>query len=327
MASHRSRILITGGAGFVGRPLVRRLAPDHDVLVLDALHHGADRFSTAERDRFRLVEADIGDGGAVAHAIAAFAPEIIIHLAAMHFIPDCERDPAAAIATNLIGTVHLLTAAPPGCRFVLASSGAVYQPDDQPHREDSSPLGPADIYGLTKLQAEHYLAHFAQSRGLDAIAVRLFNVVGPGETNRHIVPEIVAQMRRRQRRIALGNLWPRRDYLHVEDAAAGFEAVALRGSRETHRFRAVNLGSARAYSVSEILLRLAEISGMVCEIETDAARIRPVDRPFLAADIARIADEFGWSPLRTLDDALRDLWSNPDFTPRLAASLGAGGCG
>jgi UDP-glucose 4-epimerase len=324
MASHRSRILVTGGAGFVGRPLVRRLAADHDVLVLDALHHGADRFTASDRACFELVEGDICAPATVARAVSGFAPEIILHLAAVHFIPDCERDPAKAVTTNLVGTVNLLAAAPAGCRFVLASSGAVYRPDERPHHEETSALEPADIYGLTKLQAEHYLAHFAQARGFAGIAVRLFNVVGPGETNPHLLPEIIGQLRAGRRRIRLGNVWPKRDYIHVEDAAAGFAALALGGAVPAGSFLPVNLGSAHAHSVAEILARLGAICGLECEIVPDAARMRAVDRPFLAADIGRIGREFGWQPARSLDDALRDLWTGPDFSPRLAAAFDPG---
>jgi UDP-glucose 4-epimerase len=324
MASHRSRILVTGGAGFVGRPLVRRLAAGHDVLVLDALHHGADRFMAAEAMRFTLVAADIRDPATVAGAVARFAPEIIIHLAAVHFIPDCERDPPAAIATNLVGTVNLLQAAPPGCRFVLASSAAVYRPDERPHVEDASALEPADVYGLTKLQAEHYLGYFARRRGFAGVAARLFNVVGPGETNPHLIPEIVLQLRAGERRIRLGNLWPKRDYLHVEDAAAGFAALALDGELPAGHVLAVNLGSARAHSVVDIIARLGALSGVDCEIVEELSRVRAVDRPFLAADISRAAAAFGWRPARSLDDALRDLWARPDFSPRLMAGAPAG---
>lgn len=326
MAGHRSRILVTGGAGFVGRPLVRRLAPEHDVLVLDALHHGGGRFTAPELAGLSLITGDVRDPATIAGAVSGFAPEIIIHLAAVHFIPDCERDPPATIATNLVGTVNLLRAAPAGCRFVLASSGAVYRPDDRPHVEDASALEPADIYGLTKLQAEQYLAYFARRRELAGIAVRLFNVVGPGETNPHLLPEIVLQLRAGQRRIRLGNTWPKRDYLHVEDAAAGFAALALGGSVPSGSFLAVNLGSGRAHSVAEILERLGAISGIDCEIVADADRMRAVDRPFLAADIGRIGARFGWRPALGIDDALRDLWARPDFSPRLTAGepLGAG---
>ncbi|WP_018181852.1 NAD-dependent epimerase/dehydratase family protein [Kaistia granuli] len=317
MASRRSRILVTGGSGFVGRALVRLLAPEHDLLVLDTLHFGAQRFSVAEQAQMTLLRGDIRDAAVVAHAIDTFMPEIILHLAAIHFIPECDRDPLGALAVNLSGTVNLLRTAPTGCRFLLASSGAVYRPDARPHVEERSALGPTDLYGLTKLQAEQYLAHFAAARNLVGIAVRLFNVVGPGETNPHLVPEIVSQLKAGRRQVQLGNLWPRRDYIHVDDAAAGLAALAFGGAVAPGTWLPVNLGTSHCHSVAEILEKMRAIAGFDFEVTRDPERSRAVDRPFLAADISRIRKRFGWQPARTLDDGLRDLWQEPDFGPHL----------
>jgi len=320
MTGHRSRILITGGSGFVGRPLVRLLSLDHDVLVYDALRFGRDRFSNAELERIQLIEGDVRDPAATLRAVSVFAPDVILHLAAIHFIPHCERDPGHAVAVNIAGTVNLLAAAPAGCRFVLASSGAVYRPDDAPHHEDLSALQPSDVYGLTKLQAEQYLQHFSRSKGLSAIAARLFNVVGSGETNPHLLPELTLQLKAGQREIRLGNIWPKRDYIHVEDAAAGFAALALRGDVTPGEMLAVNLGTSKQHSVTEILGHMRRTAGFDFHVVRDPARVRAVDRPFLAADIRRIGERFDWRPTRTIEDAVHDLWHHPDISPSLFKS-------
>lgn len=317
MTGHRSRILITGGSGFVGRALVRLLSAQHEVLVFDALTFGRERFTPTELERIRLVEGDVRDTLAVAQTVARFAPEILIHLAAIHFIPHCERDPAAALAVNVAGTVNLLAAAPAGCRFVLASSGAVYRPDEAPHQEDASSLAPSDIYGLTKLQAEQFLRHFASAKGIAGVAARLFNVVGSGETNPHLLPDVAMQLKTGQREVRLGNLWPKRDYIHVEDAATGFAALALRGQVAPGEVIPVNLGTSRQHSVTEMLDHMRQAAGFDFHVILDPERARPVDRPFLAADIGRIRERFGWRPTRSIQDAVRDLWHNPDISPRL----------
>ena len=82
---------------------------------------------------------------------------------------------------------------PKSCRFVFASSGAVYEPEEEPHTEFGSPLAPSDVYGYSKYHGEQYVRYFASAKGFPAVIVRLFNVVGPGETNPHVLPEIVAQ--------------------------------------------------------------------------------------------------------------------------------------
>lgn len=316
MTGPRSRILITGGSGFVGRPLVRRLSRAHDVLVYDALRFGRERFTATELARIRLVQGDICDRAALGRVVGDFAPDVILHLAALHFIPDCERDPYAAVTVNVAGTANLLAVAPAGCRFVLASSGAVYQPDATPHREDVSNLEPCDVYGLSKLQAEQQLRHFARARGLAGVAARLFNVVGSGETHPHLLPEVAWQLKAGRREIRLGNIWPKRDYIHVEDAAAGFAALALRGDVAPGEVLAVNLGTSRQYSVAEILDHMRQAAGLDFRVVADPARIRAVDRPFLAADIGRIGTHFGWRPTRTIQEAVEDLWRDPDISPQ-----------
>ncbi|WP_428374278.1 NAD-dependent epimerase/dehydratase family protein [Lichenicoccus sp.] len=316
------RICITGGAGFVGRLLAREFYNRHDVLVLDRLDFGINRFRPEELSRFELSRTDLRDAAGVAAALDRFAPDVIVHLAAAHFIPLCERAPGSAVETNVVGTANLLMACPPNCRFVFASSGAVYAPSQALHDESRSEIGPREVYGFTKLQGEQYVRYFAKLRGIASVVVRLFNVVGPGETNPHLLPEIVAQMKSGHTQVALGNLWPKRDYIHVHDAAAGFAAVALNGTVQAGETVTVNLGTAKQYSVEEMIAKLRSVSGYPLAVRHDPGRARAVDRPFLGAVIKEIWSRFGWAPRLTVDDAIRDLWRDPDLSDDLAERLG-----
>lgn len=315
------RILVTGGAGYVGRSLLRRLYRQHDVAVVDRLDFGIGRLSAEDRANIELHAIDIADTDAVRDAVGGFAPDAIIHLAATHFIPQCEKDPAGTVSTNVRGTVNLLQSCPPACRFVFASSGAVYAPSEVPHLETAE-TDPRDVYGFTKWHGEHFTRYFSTLRGFPAAVVRLFNVVGPGETNPHLLPEIVAQMKAGYDSIRLGNIWPKRDYIHVEDAAAGFEAVATRGTVAPGETVTVNLGTSQQYSVGEIVDRLRAVSGWHFDVVQDSSRMRAVDRSHLGAAIGEIAHRFGWAPTRTIDDAVADLWANPDLSDGLRAQYG-----
>ncbi|NKE44139.1 NAD-dependent epimerase/dehydratase family protein [Roseomonas frigidaquae] len=308
-----SRILITGGNGYVGRYLTDLLRPHGQLCIADMLRYGNWRFPPNERDRLRLEEVDIRDAPRVAALMASFRPQVVVHLAALHYIPECEADPALAVSTNVQGTLNLLLSCPEGCRFVFASSGAVYKPDDRPHHETTSELGPNDIYGFSKLHGEHYVSAIAAKRRLKAVIVRLFNVIGPGETNPHLLPELIGQLKAGRNVIELGNLSPRRDYISVRDAAAGFCAVALHDEVETGATRTVNLGTSRTYSVAEVVEKLRRISGINFEIRQAPGRVRQVDRPMLAADNRSIEELYGWRVRQSIDDTLKELWQAPDF--------------
>lgn len=308
------RILVTGGNGYVGRTLCRMLLSEHELCVIDALRGSEGlRLAPDEVARLRLEPVDIRRRAEVERVIQDFAPEAIIHLAAIHFIPECESDPELAVSTNVLGTSNIASLCPPECRLVFASTGAVYQPQDEPHHETQSPIGPADVYGWTKLQGEQYVRYFSGQRRFPAVIIRLFNVMGPGETSPHVLPEIVAQLKAGRTTLRLGNLEPKRDYVHVDDVARGFFAAASRGVVARGETVVANLGTSRSYSVAELLDYLRACSGIDIQVETDPARMRKSDRPFLAADITTIGERFQWSPRWGIAEALADLWQHPDI--------------
>jgi UDP-glucose 4-epimerase len=305
------RIVVTGANGFVGAQVVRALASHHDVLAIDCLRVRPWRFRPSEDGLFKRDTTDLRDGTRVARVLHDFRPDATIHLAAMHFIPECEHVPTEATSINVLGTVNLLAACPPGCRFVFASTAAVYAPLETAH-DESSAVGPLDVYGLTKLHAEDFVRYYTRRMGLASVIVRLFNVIGAGDTNPHVVPEMMMQLRRGERTLRLGNVHPRRDYIHVADAAAGLITVALHRSVDgaTDQTAIVNLGTGSSYSVIELVEMLSGITGESITVSIDPSRVRPVDRPLLVADNTKMRSIFGWAPRWPIDEALRSIWQS-----------------
>lgn len=306
------RLLVTGGNGFVGREVVRLLHDHYDVSVVDCLRFGRLRFSDTETSKFRLYQGDICDRDFVRAVVHEVAPDVILHLAAIHYIPECEEFPERALSVNVVGTVNMLSVCPSTCRFIFTSSGAVYKPSSQPHREEDT-LQPSDIYGYSKLHGEQYVQYMAQLRGFNATIVRLFNVIGPGETNPHVLPEIISQLKAGQQVLQLGNTASLRDYMSVYDAARGFVAMALAKALPPGECMVVNLGTQEAYSVDYLLEVLKRVAGIDFKVITDTRRLRKVDRPVLLADRSKMLSMFGWQPQCSLEETLRITWANPDL--------------
>jgi UDP-glucose 4-epimerase len=300
------RVLVTGGAGFVGVPLVRRLlSTGAEVCVLD-------NFSTSSPGRLDdlsphlvIADVDITARDGLAAAVADFRPTHCVHLAAIHFIPRCRAEPSATVATNILGTQHVIDAlrsSAPGCRVLLASSADVYRPGVRPHREDG-PTGPGNVYGLSKLTSESVLRFAAEDGAVEAVAARFFNVYGPGETNPHLIPEIVGQVKQGLTTLHLGNLAPRRDYVFVEDVAAVVTALLDHAPAGT----VVNVGSGRSYSAQQVVDLVAELLDRPLSVVVDPARVRPTDRANLQADVGLLQSLVPGACATPLEEGLRQL--------------------
>jgi UDP-glucose 4-epimerase len=305
-------VLVTGGCGYVGSHVSLELARSgHQVTVVDDLSLGhADNLRGGFASDIPIVKVDVRDGASLARAMMDSKPDVLIHLAALHFIPACERDPQRAIAINVEGTQGVLNAAadtPSIGGVVVASTAAVYAPSEEPHNEASA-IGPTDIYGLTKLWTEQLAELFNRKTGKPIGVARLFNVFGPGETNPHLIPTIVRQLERGPE-LRLGNLSTKRDYVYVEDVARGLIALAqtvLAGTSVT-----CNLGTGRQYDAREIIEVVGRLMDREVRLETDAARMRKSDRPSLLSNPARALEVLGWRPTTPLEQGLRRAVERP----------------
>jgi UDP-glucose 4-epimerase len=294
--------IVTGGAGFIGSAVCRRLSADGQRVV------GYDNLSRGRREHLSspatLVEGDIRDERRWKETLAAVRPSTVVHLAAMHYIPDCVARPAEALDVNVEGTRTILD----GClgssvrRVIFASTGAVYAPSDLPCVENQTPIGPLEVYGQSKRLGEQLVETFCRETGVSVAVLRLFNAVGPYETNPHVIPHIFESLRTSDS-ISLGNVAPRRDYVDTRDVAAAIATVlgAPLG------FHCLNVGTGVAHSVSDVVSILQRLLDRPIVINRQAARARANERMVLVADIAAIRRLTGWAPALQLEDSLREL--------------------
>lgn len=300
------RLLVTGGAGMLGRRVVRQWREaGGDVAVLDNLSSGL----SMPLEASLAVVGDVCDAQAVADLLASWRPDAILHLAAVHHIPTCEMQRAHCLDVNVVGTERLLAAAEAAqiSRLVIASSGAVYAWQEGPLSELSSPLAPCDNYALSKSCNEQQLK-FWSARGTHIGRVaRIFNAVGHDDPNAHLIPEVLKQLRQSSDGcIRLGNLTPRRDYLHADDIARGLIAM-LHDPRTDVPFDVLNLCSGVEHSVEQLVRQLGEIVGVQVKVEVDPARQRRVDRPSQLGDPSRTLELLGWQPRLAFTEALRQV--------------------
>ncbi|MFN9084621.1 MAG: NAD-dependent epimerase/dehydratase family protein [Acidobacteriota bacterium] len=288
------KIFITGGAGFVGTHLTSHLATKgHELLVYDNLSAG--------NPAPFLVLGDLLEVRALNAAVSSFQPDAIIHLAALHFIPDCERDPSRTLRVNVEGTQNVLAAAA-FCEtkpnFVFASSAAVYESSSRYHHEDDHPA-PSEIYGMTK----HFGEQLVKASGLPYSIARLFNVYGPGETNPHLIPALLPQLRAGAHQIHHGNPTTYRSSVYVTDVVEALSRMALHPVPA----RLCNVPGPGESTASDIVHALARLLDRDISVTVDPFRLRNADRRHLRGDLSAVRRLLGWGPSISLEDGLRRL--------------------
>jgi UDP-glucose 4-epimerase len=312
------RVLVTGGAGYIGSVAVERLLEQgHDVVVLDNFWRG---HRDAVPPHVPAIDCDLRDGPRILAAVGEAAPDAVLHFAAATFVPESIRRPADYFAINVVGSHHLLDAmrAAGVRRFIFSSTAAVYgNPLRLPIAEtdDTRPINP---YGRSKLMVEQMQEWHDVAYGLRSASLRYFNVAGATEAHgehhdpeSHVIPvALQTVLGRRARFSVFGTDYPTpdgtaiRDYVHVLDLV---DAHLLALDRLDSSLGPINLGTKDGFSVNQIVESVERVTGRTLPV--DYAPRRPGDPPALIADSSRARELLGWAPTRsTLDQMVESAW-------------------
>ncbi len=300
-----ARILVTGGAGFIGSHIVAALVADGNaVVVLDNLSTGHEGNLAEHRNRIRLEVADLRDAEAVGRAMQGC--DYVFHEAALASVPRSVKEPLASNEVNVTGTLNVLEAArDAGVRRVIyaGSSSAYGNVEVSPKHEDLTPQ-PMSPYAVSKLAGEHYCRAFSAVYGLETLSIRYFNVFGPRQDPDSPYAAVLPLFARellagRSPRID-GDGSQTRDFTYIDNVVAGNLAAmtAARTAGET-----VNVACGGSFSVRYLFDQIRELLGVSCEPEFGPRRAGDVDHS--QADISRAHALIGYEPVVTFEEGLR----------------------
>ncbi len=300
------RILVTGGAGFIGSHIVDAyLTEGHEVLALDSLweHGGGRRENVPERVKF--VQMDIRDDG-IARVFKDFKPEIVSHHAAQHSVAIGSRDPVFDAQVNVIGLLNVLqNCVKAGVRKVLfASSGATFGTPDSLPIDERTPQRPTSPYGITKMIAEHYLRFFRDEHGLDFTALRYGNVYGPrqdpnGEAG--VISIFIGKFLARQGVRIDWDGEQTRDYVFAKDVARANVLALTKGSGNCYC-----IGTNKRTSVNDVYKSLVQISSFQAPVTNGPKRAGDARDAQFNPSLA--AAELGWTPKTELLEGMQETY-------------------
>ena len=299
------RLLVTGVHGFVGRTLARMVESERALAA------------------WRLLEAapsaDLRNPADAALLVGRDPPDAVIHLAAQSSVPEAFRDPAGTLATNVLGTLHLLQALQAASfrgRVVYVGTGDVYghvAEEALPVAEQHVPV-PRNPYAVSKFAAEALCRQWTFTEGMDIVLARPFNHIGPGQSERFVVSDFarqVAEIRAGLRApvVRAGDIDVTRDFTDVRDVVHAYFALLERAATgETY-----NVCSGREQSIRAILERLAVLAGVEVDVEVEPARLRKAEQRRMRGDASKIRAATGWEAATPLDASLAAMlrhWEN-----------------
>lgn len=292
------RLLVTGGSGFVGRYVEAAVrAGDFGDYEFHAPSHGW----------------DIRDRDAVVRVVEGLRPHAVLHLAAQSFVPRSFEDPRETFEINTLGTLNLLQALKRSGfdgRFLYVSSGDVYGQVAETQMPVTEALMPAprNPYAVSKLAAEQLCLQWQRSEGLDAIVLRPFNHVGPGQGRQFVLPALASQVvaisqGRQAPVIDAGDIDTTRDFTDVRDIVAAYAAALREGA--SGGLYLVASGVER--KVRDLLEAMCRIEGVHAEIRQDPAKLRRAEQRRMVGSSRALYEATGWTPRIPISQTLQDI--------------------
>lgn len=298
-------VLVTGAAGFAGSHLLEHLAGGAELVAWAR--------STPRRELVPLARwqsVDLRDRDAVHAAIRDLKPARVYHCAGSPQVAESWHDTAQPLATNAMGTHHLVDAmrrTSVRARVLVVGSALVYAPSDAPLTETDR-LAPSSPYGRSKLAQEQIGLRAFADDGLEVIVTRTFNHTGPRQSPTFVAPSIARQIALVERGgadavLRVGNLDAERDVTDVRDVVRAYAALMDRGTPG----EIYNVASGTARTIRSVMEALIARARVPVRIETDPARLRPSDTAIIVGNPGRLMQATGWRPTLSLDRTLDDL--------------------
>lgn len=302
------KVLVTGSNGFVGQHLAKELAGSGIAVIGVGGSQGAKEKSPhvdsyLELDLTKPEEAARLDFAGV---------DGVIHLAGLAAVGPSFDDPMLYFNVNVGIEVNLFEAAlaqDAKPRFLIISSGSLYDPGADLPLTENSPVEPSSPYAVSKIGQEQ-MAHYYRGRGFDSIIARPFNHIGPGQGPGFIVPDLAQQIAAAEkggsREVLVGNLDAQRDYTDVRDIVRAYRLLLEKGqSGEVY-----NVCSGQARSGHDILNGLLAVTDTKPEVKQDPAKMRPADNPLIYGSYQKLKDATGWQPEISIETTLADAMSD-----------------
>ena len=303
MRLEESRVLVTGGAGFIGSEVVKQLCEEKaQVTVLDNLSSGKKRYLEG-LDNIEVIEADICNEVDVSRTLKNI--EFVIHLAALPFIPDSYNFPQEFFKVNTIGSVNVIWQSIQSesvKRFIHISTSEVYGTAKYVPMDEDHPTLPHSTYAVSKLAADRAIFTMHKEHDFPVVIVRPFNSFGPNITQPYIIPEIILQLLNGNGTLHLGNVESSRDFTFVSDTARG---IILTLSENRAIGETINLGRSVDIKIKDLAFLIAKLMGKEINIGTDHARLRPFDVERLYCSNRKAEKLLGWKPMVSIEDGLK----------------------